>query len=253
MKLIFLGSGSAFTVGSDNFQSNMLLENESGQRLLIDCGSDARWAFHDRGLTHKDVEGVFISHLHADHTGGLEWLAFTTYFDPTCKKPTIYIAKSLVNELWDTVLRGGLSSLQTKQAELSTYFNVVEIDESNAFTWSNIPISLIKTVHVSSDEYLMPSYGLMIPIKSKNILITTDIQFIPDQMDEYYKKAATIFQDCETTDVPSSVHAHYNELKTLDSSIKKKMWLYHYNPGPLPDCTKDGFLGFVKKGQVFEF
>jgi hypothetical protein len=31
------------------------------------------------------------------------------------------------------------------------------------------------------------------------------------------------------------------------------MWLYHYNPGHLPDARADGFRGFVKKGQVFDF
>jgi len=31
------------------------------------------------------------------------------------------------------------------------------------------------------------------------------------------------------------VHAHYDELLTLP---KKKMWLYHYGPGPLPDAKK---------------
>ncbi len=30
MQLIFLGSGSAFTVGTDNFQSNMLLISDQG-------------------------------------------------------------------------------------------------------------------------------------------------------------------------------------------------------------------------------
>ncbi|NET69497.1 MAG: ribonuclease Z, partial [Sphaerospermopsis sp. SIO1G2] len=32
MKLIFLGSGSAFTVGANNFQSNMLLVTEENHK-----------------------------------------------------------------------------------------------------------------------------------------------------------------------------------------------------------------------------
>jgi hypothetical protein len=31
------------------------------------------------------------------------------------------------------------------------------------------------------------------------------------------------------------------------------MWLYHYNTGDLPDAKNDGFLGYVQKGQIFEF
>ena len=31
------------------------------------------------------------------------------------------------------------------------------------------------------------------------------------------------------------------------------MWLCGYQPGPKPDAVADGFLGFVKRGQVFDF
>jgi ribonuclease BN (tRNA processing enzyme) len=46
MKLTFIGVSSAFAVGKNIFQSNMLLESTDGRRLLIDCGSDARHALH---------------------------------------------------------------------------------------------------------------------------------------------------------------------------------------------------------------
>jgi len=69
----------------------------------------------------------------------------------------------------------------------------------------------------------------------------------------YYQKADIIFHDCETLKKPSGVHAHFNELVNLDKSIKAKMWLYHYNPIALPDAKKNGFRGFVKKGQIFQF
>ena len=31
------------------------------------------------------------------------------------------------------------------------------------------------------------------------------------------------------------------------------MWLYGYQPVSLPDAKKDGFRGFVQRGQIFEF
>ncbi len=45
MKLTFIGTGSAFTVGGDNFHSNMILESNTHEKMLIDCGSDAAWHF----------------------------------------------------------------------------------------------------------------------------------------------------------------------------------------------------------------
>ena len=253
MKIIFLGSGSAFTIGANNYQSNMLVENDNGNGLLIDCGSDARLALHELKLNHRKIDSVYISHLHADHTGGLEWLAFTTYFDNTSKNPTLYIAKSLVDDLWNKVLSGGLSSLDEKEANLDTYFNVSAVEDGGAFSWSGLKFQLVPTIHVSSNKNPVPSYGLFFGPKQLQIFLTTDTQFAPDHFKEYYERAHIIFHDCETSKKQSHIHANYDELKTLDDSIKHKMWLFHYNPGPLPDCKKDGFRGFVQKGQIFDF
>jgi hypothetical protein len=70
---------------------------------------------------------------------------------------------------------------------------------------------------------------------------------------EYYDRADVIFHDCETSPFPTKIHAHYTELLILPAKIRNKMWLYHYQPGALPDAEKDGFRGFVKRGQTFEF
>lgn len=71
MKLVFLGSGSAFTM--QNRQSNMIIEL-NGRKLLIDVGSDIRFSLKLMGYNFKDIDEVYLSHLHADHIGGLEWL-----------------------------------------------------------------------------------------------------------------------------------------------------------------------------------
>lgn len=253
MKLIFLGSGSAFTLSDDNFQSNMLFVNEDNDKLLLDCGSDIRWSLKKLGFTYKDIPSIYISHLHADHTGGLEWLAFTRKFDPETKKPNLYISQHLAHDLWNGVLSGGLSSIETVDADLATYFTVKPIADNGYFIWSNIEFRLVQTVHFMSGFKICPSYGLLFTVNELNVFITTDTQFSPHQLTDFYNMADLIFQDCETTPNKSNVHAHYDELVTLDPKIKKKMWLYHYNQGELPDAKKAGFRGFVKRGQTFDF
>lgn len=253
MKLIFIGTGSAFTVGG-NYNSNMLLVDEkNNNKLLIDCGSDARHALFDLGYTYKDIKDVYISHLHADHAGGLEWLALTNKFDPTTKKPNLYIHSNVLKQLWDHSLSGGMRTLQGVIAELKDFFVVHEILENTSFMWNNYTFQLVQMVHVVSGFEFMPSYGLIFTINNTKIFITTDTQFAPFQLRDFYKSVDIIFQDCETILTPSGVHANFKELITLDESIKKKMWLYHYNAGQLPDAKKLGFRGFVERKQVFQF
>ncbi len=252
MKLTFVGSGSAFTLGEGNYQSNLLLENSSKERLLIDCGGDIRFGLYDLGLTALDIQAIFVSHLHTDHTGGLEWLAFNNYFAKEPRKPILYISELLEKDLWDHVLSGGLSSLDDKQAKLSTYFQVKRILLHKTFIWSKIKFTLVKTHHTQSKGKENPSFGLFFKVNKKAIFITADTQYTPEMLDPYYRQADLIFHDCETLAHPSGVHTNFKELKTLDPAIKNKMWLYHYNPGKRPEAEKHGFLGYVRRGQSFD-
>lgn len=106
-ELLCLGTGSAFTTGVDNWQSNFFLSRAGEPKgLLIDCGGDCRHAMAEQGLSAMDVEAVYISHPHADHIGGLEWLAFATFFDPRYTgRPLMWTSDVWVNSLWEDSLR----------------------------------------------------------------------------------------------------------------------------------------------------
>lgn len=254
MKLMFLGSGSAFTVGADNFQSNMLLYNNEGKKLLIDCGSDIRFSLDSVGLSHLDITDIYISHVHADHTGGLEYMGFSTKFDERCSRPKLYLEKEMATYLWERSLYGGMRSIEGELTELECYFDVQKINPAtNLFTWGGIELRMVPTVHVKDKYGIVPSFGLFFNCGGVQVYITTDSQFHPDKIGQFYDMADIIFQDCETAPFKSGVHAHYKELLTLPDDIRSKMWLYHYQPGFLPNAKKDGFRGFVKRGQVFDF
>ncbi len=256
MKLIFIGTGSAFTMSG--FQSNMVLEDTaSNKRLLIDCGGDARHALAKAGLGAKDIDALYVSHLHADHIGGIEWLAFSRYFSQG-NKPELYINERLSHSLWDHSLRGGMASHQGVVLTLDHFFSPVHRMPSNGhFKWGTADCQLVQTVHYMDGYEIVPSYGLIMNNRANPstgpVFLTTDTQFAPNQIMDFYRPAKVIFQDCETSPYKSGVHAHYSELITLPADIRAKMWLYHYQDGPLPDAKADGFAGFVKQGQAFEF
>ena len=248
----FLGTGAAFTPITENFQSNMIIKSDNGKHLLIDCGSDARHSLAAVGLTHRDIDSVYISHLHADHAGGLEWLAFTNRFDKPPRKPQLYIHPSLVHRLWDNVLSGGLQSIEGERpASLTDFYELMPIVD-DVFIWEDIKFQLVKTVHVCNGAKLAPSFGLFFTTAKRKVFITTDTQFEAEQYKIYFDKADLIFHDCDTGKNKSPVHAHFSELAGLTDEIKAKMWLYHYNSTKGIDAKAQGFLGFVTKGQEFK-
>jgi len=251
MLLTFLGCGAAFNIGVNQFQSNMLIEDQ-GKRFLIDCGSDIRHSLHKIGLSYRDISGVYISHLHADHCFGLEWLGLNCFFDKNMTAPELYIKDTLADDLWNHTLKGCMTNLGNFESEFSTYFDIQLINKEDVFCWNGTNFSLVQVVHCVVGDKLIPCYGLFITTKQQKTFISSDTQFTPDRLMSYYKEADLILHDCETSINHSGVHAHYKDLCTLDRDIKSKMWLYHYNDGSLPNAVEDGFAGFISRGQVFE-
>jgi ribonuclease BN (tRNA processing enzyme) len=251
LKIMFLGSGAAFTRSPENYQSNVLL-SMGEDTLLIDAGSDLRHSIREQGLGYKDIRNVYISHLHADHCGGLEWLALLSHFDPEYKgKPRLFTAEEIMWDLWDKTLSGGLRTLRDMHANIGSYFDTQPIKPDLGFKWQGIDFQLVKAKHYYDGCTLMPTYGLIFSHNNTRVFFTADCQFTPEQFMPYYEKSDIIFHDCEILKKPSQVHSHYLDLAKLPDHIKQKMWLYHYNSVKLPDAKKDKFLGFVTKGQCF--
>ena len=258
MKLTFAGVGSAFAP-EGVYQTNAVI-TEGGKHLLIDCGSDARFSLAKIGVQIEDIQGVYLSHLHADHAGGLEWLGFCTFFNPKMDRPVLYAVNSLIPELWHSTLRGGMESLQGELATLENFFEPLPMYPNDSFTWGGVVCEPVQTVHIVSGRKFMHTYGLMMSFMAKRgkgtkVFYTGDTQFAPSQLVDFYREADLIFQDCETANFASKVHAHFHDLKSLPAEVKAKMWLMHYQPGgcvTVEEARYEGFLGFVDVGQEFD-
>jgi len=78
MKITFLGVGEAF----DETQTNVcLLVEAAGRRMLMECGANAPSAVWKKSTRADYLDGIFISHFHADHTFGLPALVMRMWED----------------------------------------------------------------------------------------------------------------------------------------------------------------------------
>ncbi len=69
MRVTVLGSGSAFS--SPERHNSCYLVEAGDNRLLLDCGSDAMRALQSANIDLFSIQKIFITHMHADHCGGL--------------------------------------------------------------------------------------------------------------------------------------------------------------------------------------
>jgi len=261
MKFWFIGTGSAFC--TKNFQTNTLIE-KNGKFFLIDAGDDIKMALAAANRSYLDIDAAYITHLHGDHSHGVEYLAFTSYFDPRYEgQMSLYGNRRLLKEGWDYSWRGGLESIQGKIMKLKDYFNVHRINKNGCFTWEGIHFQTVQSVHIMNGYYVVPTFGLIItdPDTGKKIYYTGDTQHCPHQIQDFYDMCDIIYHDCETLPFKSGVHANYMDLATLPKETKAKMYLQHYQDNILDDdgnllkewedkAKKDGFKGFLKKGSI---
>lgn len=220
MKIHTIGCGNAFS--SKNFNQSFVIE-EDGRRLLIDCGMQTPLALVTAGYKPTDIDDIYISHLHGDHIGGLEYFAFLRYdwakrprrWDDHTKtvsingRPSINSAyaprlianEQLLKDLWDKSLRGGLESMEGFVSNLETFFEPVPIQPNKQFIWQGWTVDLIQQIHIMSGSVIMPSFGIMFSKKDhESIYFVTDSQHCsPRQIEEYYRRADIIIQDCECT------------------------------------------------------
>lgn len=255
MKITVIGCGNAFS--KINYNQCFLLE-ENDKKMLIDFGAKVPQALHHANIDIKEIDAIYISHLHGDHIGGLEEMAFLRYDwvnRPThykerlehCPAPLLIANDHLIKDLWNKSLRGGLESMEGFDASLETYFQPKGIKPNTNFKFWGWNFQLIQQVHIMTGSIISSAFGLFMEKEGyPTLYFTTDSQHCsPRQVEIFYAKADIIFQDCECVGVDtkekkllfcSGVHANYAQLAgwksansvVLPDKIKSKMWLSHY-------------------------
>ncbi|WP_435163653.1 MBL fold metallo-hydrolase [Paenibacillus glycanilyticus] len=240
MQIQMLGTGGAF---AKKYSNNNALIEVDGFKLLVDCGITLPRSLHDAGYSFNDLDAVLISHMHADHVGGLEEYAFQMMFRYG-KKPVLYIADTLVEPLWEQTLRGGLT--QEPLNALSDFFDVRPIKEGESYEiHPEIRVKLIRTDHIAGKL----SYSFLF---NENFFYSADMKFDGGLLKELIEDGvSTIFHDCQLVS-PGVVHASLDELLTLPEDIQEKVWLMHYNDNMEEFVGHTGKMRFVEQFAVYE-
>lgn len=263
LTLTFLGVGSAFS--KRNLHANALLEVWSGDpglqespddNLLIDFGATGPLALHrlkecsgfgylgNHGvINYPAIHHVLITHLHADHVGGLEELAtlnrhsFALHESAEKHLPKIISSAEVLDDLWSHSLSGALGASLGGQARLEDYFQVTPVSGKMDGSAAQITlldryeVRFVRVDHIRMREpYDWPTFGLRFVDRDSgdSVFYSGDARFDPDRTQSIMNDARMIFQDVQLADTEEPVHALLSELRTLPVGVKQKMRLYHY-------------------------
>jgi len=212
MQVVPIGVGTAF--GRRLFNTNLILEFDSGEFLLIDCGITASRSLETIGCSVLDVENLFISHLHADHIGGVEELALKAKLIKG-RKINLHINRKLVDSFWQSI-RAGIEFTQVGQLALDDYFDVHLHDDE--FRLNGVNFSTCATQHVVG----MLSFDLAVA----DFLLTGDTLFSEEYIRGRAQAFKTVVHDCSFNS-HQRVHTYYEDL-LHHRELFRELFIIHY-------------------------
>ncbi|WP_336078362.1 MBL fold metallo-hydrolase [Paenibacillus sp. 203] len=237
-----LGTGSAFA--KHYYNNNALLDSGEG-KLLIDCGTTASLALHQMGVPLPDIDAILITHIHADHVGGLEEFGFQMNILHR-RKPLLYIAEPLIYPLWEHTLKGGMSQ-QGMIDKLEDVFEVNVITPGVPTTLvSGIQVELIPTRHIPGKN----SYSIFI---NDRLFYSADMVFDPDLLHHlvHERGCRSILHEVQLQGA-GEVHTTLDELLSLAPSLQERIHLMHYSDDMEQFREKAGVMSFLEQQRVYQ-
>lgn len=223
LDLLVLGVGDAFS--AEHYSSSFAVRADD-RWLLVDCPHPirkmvreaARSAEVELDLDH--VEGVVLTHLHADHASGLEGLGFFSHF-ALQRRARLAIHPAVARRLWDGHLAGGMERLRDSEGReelhrLEDFFEVTALDESAAVSVGPFSVECRFTRHH------VPTTALRIAAAGRRIAFSADTEFDPGLI-EWLGDA-----DLVVHEVGYGTHTAAHQLAGLPASLRARMRLAHF-------------------------
>ena len=160
-----------------------VLVQVNGQNLLFDAGRGVMQRLYQYGLGAKDIDMVFITHLHSDHTIGLPDLyltgmlngAFglrTTPFKITGIEGTAQMMEYIkLAYSGDINIRMNDGEMTEEQTSIEAYeFN----EDGVVYEKDGVTVTAIENFH---GEAIDPSYGYRIDYDGRSVVISGDTKY----------------------------------------------------------------------------
>jgi isopentenyl phosphate kinase/ribonuclease BN (tRNA processing enzyme) len=216
LNITFLGTGDAF--GSSGLQSASILIENADRGILLDCGPHTLPALKKLNRNSNNIDIIFLTHFHGDHTAGVPFLLLDAVFQQNRKKPLLLIGPPGSEE-------------KIKSLFVVLYENLAQEDLSFEFKF----IQVIPNVPVEIS-------GMRLNVEATKTTHTPESQGYRLRLDDI-----VIAYSGDTGDK----HLNYNEVIKL-SSLTKRLVLTHLGTEALtkiPLIKKDSNIIIPLEGQ----
>ena len=163
IQLTCLGSGAAL---SDGRQWNSLFIDG---RILLDLPPTAVVELQRLSLDLIDIDVIFISHLHADHTFGLPFLLLEYCVRRTRKRPLHIVGPTGIEERTKTLCELAWPDLRAAGLEPHIPVVYVEVTEDGDYRAGDLAFTAVRMEH-----FALAAFGYRFAYKGRQIAYTGD-------------------------------------------------------------------------------
>ncbi len=201
--LTFLGTGDAFGSGG-RLQSSIHVDDRRAP-FLLDCGATAPLAMKRFGLNGSAVQGIFVTHLHGDHTCGIPFLLREAQVLGTDRGPLTVAGpagiEGHVRSMMDSLFPGPWGR------ELGFDLAFVELEALRPCMWRDVVVTPFPAVH----SPLTRPLSLRVETAGRIIACSGDTEWNPHLADA--ARGADLFVcECFHLSGPRKNHLDYQTL-----------------------------------------
>ncbi|MEM7291251.1 MAG: MBL fold metallo-hydrolase [Pseudomonadota bacterium] len=146
ISLLGTKGGPAIRTGSTNPTSSLLVLND--QKIVVDCGLGVTRGLVDQGMALKDLNLIFITHLHSDHYLELGPLLHTAWTAGLSTPVAIY-APAGTEKYWQNFLLSMKDDIDLRledegRPDLASLVRFETLDEGDVLNEDGIIVSAIR-------------------------------------------------------------------------------------------------------------
>jgi len=160
-KVTILGNGSAVPTAHQHPSSQIVKLTD--MQLMIDCGEGTQMQMIKYGIKHRNLDHIFISHLHGDHYFGLFGLISTFHLFGRDVPLNLY-APSELKKLIEHQLRISNTTLRFPL----NFHPLEEMSNKPLFVHNNFIVTIFPLFH------RIPTWGIKISKKDEKLRIDKD-------------------------------------------------------------------------------
>ena len=219
IRVVFLGTGDAFAAGGRN-QAAILIQHPQ-MSFLLDCGATTLSSLNKYHVPIEPIDGILLSHLHADHFSGLPFLFLHyMYIEPRTKPLRIFGPERLE----ETILQLNRIMYPSEASNhLPFDLNFTEIQLNRDYSMDVLQIEPFRAIHQENP----PSFGYVLKLDGRTIVYTGDTGW-SDELPIRAKDADLFICECSFYESEAPSHLSYPMIKErLVNCGAKKMVLTH--------------------------